>query len=602
MDRMDLRSAAFHATTETSSSDDLENKEKNDRSTRDGSSSSSSAAASCRSNDMDDVKKPAQNLQFYNNRSENNPQSDDSDTESGSSVSVSEIFRNDPAMYEPSSSSTENEDAEQDKHFKQSRKRGRKHQLDEELEEEEEEESKSETKAVNTSDESFEEHRYQPPPELVQKYPHLYFPPDSNQVRKYHAQQRRLQKQQEKERRAQEKRLRKEDSPTPRTEPSKFAPLQVGANKQQRQDYDSDTASYGGGLGMEYKRTQLLTWERKETLLPVNSHGEKGRCVQLVDFDELAVLPPSHITSIANTRSWGKRLLFENLKEEEVSDLVGLATTLDSSADKAVTSSLSNRYIQTPQKHNPLLMIPYGTPLPPSYMSYIQSRARMQVNQDNDKIITNVDGKRKGNLKECFDASAAVAIGMALEEGVTASLLPLAGLHVLRCRALENMANVEDSDSLPSPTAGAAATLSSEINCSMNLGYPYCKNPQAIHPVTGEQVQMNVDKLKWKHEMAFDEWTLPPEEAIFKLQEAGMLRKSVCHFLPDPTRVLRRLGESQASLTNREQTETLTWTDSDPINVFCKRYSVSREMIAANPEVFEIFMTPKPSSSQTPQG
>ena len=260
---------------------------------------------------------------------------------------------------------------------------------------------------------------------------------------------------------------------------------QKGTKRQKRFNYESDR-SYEG-LGLEYRRIRLRSRAKKDTFLPHN-------------FDAQA----------AKTSSC--RLL-ESLKNEDVDDLVGLVTASDAHGSTNA---------QDPQKRNPLLSLQSDSPLPPSYIEYIKRRAL--VNQNSTSRDT-----KKINLG-FFDDSAAVAIGMYLEESLTASLLPLAGLHVLRCRAIEMMTSGE----LESNTMSTQS--SNTVNNNDDRDHPN-PNENMLHPVTGEKIHLDMNRTRWKGIEAFEEWTLPPEEAILKLYDAGMLSKEAsCHFVPDASR------------------------------------------------------------------
>ena len=356
---------------------------------------------------------------------------------------------------------------------------------------------------------------------------------------------------------------RKQQNDSEDSVPSKFAPMNLGKLKQERKDYESDV-SYEG-LGTEFKRTKLLTIERKETLVPVSANLKAKGNMKTVDFDKLA--------AEGNT-PWGSEAIFEKINESDISTLVGLATTYatQEEADPLRIGSDKLRD-QNPKMHNPLLMLSYGPPLPPSYMKYIQSRAILKINQ-NDSDGSNF--KRNFN-SSCTD-SAAVAIGMALEEAVTASLLPLAGLHVLRCRALEDMTINEGQDGV---------TQSPLVDCSTvtMAASSYSKERRCIHPISGQGVSLDLDKIKWKQDNPFDDWTLPPEEAIMKLLDQGMIDPFTNNFLSEPSRIFNSNAQTQKNQQN------------DVNTMWSKRYNVSPEMIAFNQELFGIFMTRKKNTS-----
>jgi hypothetical protein len=147
----------------------------------------------------------------------------------------------------------------------------------------------------------------------------------------------------------------------------------------------------------------------------------------------------------------------------------------------------------------------------------------------------------------------------------------LAGLHVLRCRALEDM-----------------AVIASHPKDYNNL-------QSAFHPITGNLVQLNMEKIAWKTEKAFEEWTLPPDEAIMKLLEQGMISKDSTNFLPNACRKFN-IGpeqpgtDSSASLPNMVATEN--------IQLWSKVLNVSPSVIMENPDLIGIFFTRTTPSQQ----
>lgn len=215
-------------------------------------------------------------------------------------------------------------------------------------------------------------------------------------------------------------------------------------------------------------------------------------------------------------------------------------------------------------------------------------------------------GKRRPKKESPFRDSVAVAMGMYLEECLTASLLPLAGLHVLRCRALEGMASGE-TEACPvaaSPSIGKKQDDSQrqrkrrrESRDQHAAGYAL--QPIALHPVTGEQVKLDMNhQIRWKDEKAFDEWTIPPEEAILKLMEQGLLSKDLpYHFVPDASRSWN--PKQSLKHNHRDSNDDVnlgpgfgssTVSNDNRIDALAKRYNVESRMISANKELFDIFL------------
>ena len=355
-----------------------------------------------------------------------------------------------------------------------------------------------------------------------------------------------------------------------------FNPNEKGTKKQKRCDYDSDR-SYEG-LGLEYQRSKLLTPGKKDTFLPyTNRWNCPTKLDMMVDFDKKATKTP-----------WGDRLLFESLRNEDVDDLVGLATTFGSDTNTIQSQSATSAPVfQDPQKHNPLLLLQHDSPLPPSYIDYIKSRALQQLGQND----CNIKNYKKNNL-ESFDTSAAVAMGMYLEECITASLLPLAGLHVLRCRAIETMASAEiEFGTIPAPTRSNNNNNDNDNDenpipnvYNVDDDDSYALKQTVLHPITGGKVHLDMNKIQWKDEKSFEEWTLPPEEAILKLREQEILsKKTSYHFVPDASRSWSR------SVT--EETNHGNEAEKDQISSFAMRHNVNPSAVAANREIFDIFMT-----------
>lgn len=123
-----------------------------------------------------------------------------------------------------------------------------------------------------------------------------------------------------------------------------------------------------------------------------------------VDWDQLAF------------SDWGQTPLTACLDYQKTDNLVGWATHV---IDYKIHKSPPSRLIGLS-----------NAPPPPAFISLLHEIASKQL------------GECNGNLWECFDHSALVAVGVILEEMVTASVLPLAERHVKECRDFD-----EDIDS-----------------------------------------------------------------------------------------------------------------------------------------------------------
>lgn len=316
-----------------------------------------------------------------------------------------------------------------------------------------------------------------------------------------------------------------------------FNPNEKGTKKQRRCDYDSDDRSYDG-LGFDYRRRYLPTTAKRDSLLPDKT--------KMIDFDQ------------QGGKKWGNRLLFETLNDSEIDSLVGLATL-----QTVPTSSHAENTIHDPQRRNPLLSSSFDAPFPPSYIDYIKSRVPKRALESSNGGKGS-KRKRKSaearNPKSLLNDSAGVAMGMYLEECITASLLPLAGLHVLRCRALAAMESAETEFGV----ANARSTT---------------------HPITGEKVELDMNNhIRWKEEESFQEWTLPPEEAILKLMEQGVLSNDALYqFVPNASRFCTSTGSG----------EVLHPGSSIDIASLANLCKVDPSVISANREIFNIFLPEK---------
>ena len=205
--------------------------------------------------------------------------------------------------------------------------------------------------------------------------------------------------------------------------------------------------------------------------------------------------------------------LFEGLDTNQISSLIGLATTLGQENDQkedAVEEPISSN-------NNPLHVLDNPDQRPPlrhSFLNYIihrataiQTQQRQQDDDDDD------DDDNDCCIEELFDTSALVAMGWILENMITASLLPYSDLHVLRCRQLDdNNSNGQQKDhedivTIPKPL---------EENKKILTG-PICR--QQIN--SDQLVSSNANQKK--PSSSFDEWTLPPEEAMMKLLQQNYI-------------------------------------------------------------------------------
>ena len=260
------------------------------------------------------------------------------------------------------------------------------------------------------------------------------------------------------------------------------------------------------------------------------------------------------------------------------------------------------------QGDNPLLFLP-NTPLPPSHLKYLAKMAKGYAEQpvvtqyrwhsrtylassdtsddedrkskpkynqnrrawqqweydDNDetykaarellkkrkrRVTLHVPGaaeeqrKVKSHLYETLDDTALVALGMAWEEAITASLLPLARQHVARCRKLEETA--KDTNSITT--------------------------------------EPDMD--------AFHQWTLPPEQAIWKLAQEEVATPGIPSARP-PTRIHRpfeSIARRRDHGESREQQAVLEW---------CQNHNLDPAFVQNNMDVYRTCIPCAPVMGQS---
>jgi SHAQKYF class myb-like DNA-binding protein len=210
--------------------------------------------------------------------------------------------------------------------------------------------------------------------------------------------------------------------------------------------------------------------------------------------------------ALADTK-WGRNPLTKYVSVRELDGLVGWATHQQSPVPVANV--------------NPLLGLP-NAPLQPSLLTYLENTV--------SEILS---AQKKSDQWESFDQSALVAIGIALEEMVTTNLLPLAQLHVNRCRQLE-------------------------------------------------AIPGNEEKL-------FSEWTLPPEEAVEKLVEKAKSQQEpgVCLATAYPSTRSIIPHAPGTSLLNQSTAERRS---RDARLVWCRALGMEPAFVKNNMEALSIFL------------
>jgi hypothetical protein len=148
---------------------------------------------------------------------------------------------------------------------------------------------------------------------------------------------------------------------------------------------------------------------------------------------------------------WGQDKLYRYLPVVEVDKLVGWATHMNSyqsvsttnGGDHGDTTFPANGTALPKSNNNPLLGLP-NLPLRPSLLKHLVHDPATQLALTKLNQSGASKNRKRPKSSDHFDRfhhSAAVAVGMLAEEMITASLLPLARRHVARCRQQENMAD-----------------------------------------------------------------------------------------------------------------------------------------------------------------
>lgn len=265
-------------------------------------------------------------------------------------------------------------------------------------------------------------------------------------------------------------------------------------------------------------------------------------------------------------------------------------TDTDTNADTATASSQQFSF-------NPLMGVQPDGPLPHSHLhALIREKANMIVLGSAPGFPPNERKQPWQNvLVESCNTSCLVAMGMVLEEAMTANLLPLAELHVQRCRAMEEQeAKYEEQQE--------------------ERGVPL--------PVNYERE-------------SFHQWTLPPEEAILNVMRTAQFetqqklkqrqpesnnvnypvtpmtdedktRTSAmnhCHFtdpdghnfLPSMHLPSRSIPGVHAQVQQQQQLQTQQQQESDFADQWCWRQEVQNYLPRKNMDLFGWFLASPPS-------
>mmetsp|Transcript_25605 Transcript_25605/g.54425 ORF Transcript_25605/g.54425 Transcript_25605/m.54425 type:complete len:353 (+) Transcript_25605:118-1176(+) len=189
--------------------------------------------------------------------------------------------------------------------------------------------------------------------------------------------------------------------------------------------------------------------------------------------------------------------LYRHFSPPEIENLVGWATSHHGNEHNylARTAHVDDG-LRDLERRLGLSHLPMAPP-PPSHIEYLHERIlkRTKTNNTANNLHDEsapVGGKQNKNnanstsISVNMDASAYVAVGMAVEEMLTAALMPLAEAHVERCRRLERWKGRDR----------AAAKEGSRA------------------------------RKRMAEEDPFDAWTLPPAEAVARLGRDGFGNRS----------------------------------------------------------------------------
>lgn len=157
---------------------------------------------------------------------------------------------------------------------------------------------------------------------------------------------------------------------------------------------------------------------------------------------------------------WGQEPLYRNMHLESI---VGWA--------HHVTADTLPRWMPS----HPLDSLD-SLPLRPAMLEYIQDKASEMVSEDPEP----------GGLWGSFDQSALVAVGMVMEDVLTASLLPLAEQHVQRCRTINDRNEAFTQWTLP-PLEAIAKLATKEDPDPGTAGAPTARIPNRTVVTDGHE-------------------------------------------------------------------------------------------------------------------
>lgn len=329
-----------------------------------------------------------------------------------------------------------------------------------------------------------------------------------------------------------------------------FPSFAMPCDKEYTPDLEGDSASRNANATRSGDEKDKRKRGRKE---PVPSGNDDEIVWEMPDKKNYQGIQVNW-TTLASRR-WAKESLLRNIPHE-VSGLIGWAHhgTHSNGAEKQDELPFAS------SEPNPLLEVEPASPLPHSHLDYLQELGRDLVRgkPENPNISkAKVMDKSLECILDSFDTSASVAVGMLLEEMITANLLPLAEAHVRRCRQLEEgEANLE------------------------------------------QRLKTEKYYLTSIHDnQSFREWTLPPEEAIFNVVVSSLSSKAIAW---DKKKGLgcvpSNCPPSRAGRTTLHDDGSSL--ESDPrqqaASSFCRRQGLKSRFVRKNMDIYQwlLAMTP----------
>jgi len=182
---------------------------------------------------------------------------------------------------------------------------------------------------------------------------------------------------------------------------------------------------------------------------------------------------------------------------------------------------------------------------------------RKQVkSNEKEKAKQKDSNSNESRMYHSLDDSALVALGMVWEGMITASLLPLARQHVARCRRLEQQ-RTED-------------TASGEV-------FKRSEEEDRMDP--------------------FQEWTLPPEQAIWRLAQEGV-SSELASALP-PTRVSNKVFDRESSMKEMlvNRLGSTEQHKQQAVDDWCRTRDLDPAFVSNNMDLFGVLLPRAPSVS-----